>query len=330
MKNKSMYTFNEILNRINNEVNTLNWQKEPVGLYEPIGYILSLGGKRIRPAVTLMSYNLYTDNINNAIKPALGLEVFHNFTLLHDDIMDRADMRRGKQTVHKKWSDNTAILSGDVMQIEAYKLIAETPHEHLKSVLDLFSKTAAEICEGQQLDMEFEKRDDVTAEDYLEMIRLKTAVLLAAGAQIGAILGGGSDSDASYLYNYGNAIGLAFQLKDDLLDVYGDETSFGKKIGGDILCNKKTYLLIEALKRAEGKDAEELNSWIGNNDSTKTDEKIAAITDIYNRLGIKEVCEQKMEYYFKEAIENLEKVAVSETRKKELISLAETLMSRKE
>lgn len=325
-----MYTFNEILDTINKEISGLNWRKEPVGLYEPIGYILSLGGKRIRPVVTLMSYNLYTDDIRDAVKPALGLEIFHNFTLLHDDIMDRADMRRGMPTVHKKWSDNTAILSGDVMQIEAYKFIAKTPGDHLKPVLDLFSKTAAEICEGQQLDMEFENRDDVTAEDYLEMIRLKTAVLIAAGAQIGAILGGGSNSDATYLYNYGNAIGLAFQLKDDLLDVYGEEASFGKRIGGDILCNKRTYLLIESLKRAQGKDAEEIRHWLNNSDEKRSDEKISAVTDIYNRLNIKELCEQKMKYYFNEALANLEKVEVPEERKQELKSLAGTLMSRKD
>ena len=253
-----MYTFNEVLSIVNTEIEQINWKRVPTGLYEPIEYILSLGGKRLRPAITLMSYDLYADDIMPAVKPALGLEVFHNFTLLHDDIMDRADMRRGKPTVHKKWNDNTAILSGDVMQIEAYKLIAGTPVEHLKVVLDLFSKTATEICEGQQLDMEFESRTNVTADEYIEMICLKTAVLLAAGAQIGAILGGGSDEDAANLYNFGNAIGLAFQLKDDLLDVYGNESNFGKKIGGDILCNKKTYLLIHALKKAEGNDAEEL------------------------------------------------------------------------
>lgn len=323
-----MYTFDEILSRINAEIDSLNWHREPVGLYEPIGYILSLGGKRIRPAVTLMSYNLYTDNVSDAVKPALGLEVFHNFTLLHDDIMDRADIRRGKPTVHKKWDDNTAILSGDVMQIEAYKLIAGTPVEHLKVVLDLFSKTATEICEGQQLDMEFESRTNVTADEYIEMICLKTAVLLAAGAQIGAILGGGSDEDAANLYNFGNAIGLAFQLKDDLLDVYGNESNFGKRIGGDILCNKKTYLLIHALKKAEGKDAEELNFWLKNDDKKLEAEKIAAVTNIYNRLGIREICEAKMECYYREALESLEKVQVPNDKKSELRKLAEKLMSR--
>ena len=323
-----MYTFNEVLTIVNREVEQINWKREPTGLYEPIEYILSLGGKRLRPAITLMSYDLYADDIMPAVKPALGLEVFHNFTLLHDDIMDRADMRRGKPTVHKKWNDNTAILSGDVMQIEAYKLIAGTPVEHLKVVLDLFSKTATEICEGQQLDMEFESRTNVTADEYIEMICLKTAVLLAAGAQIGAILGGGSDEDAANLYNFGNAIGLAFQLKDDLLDVYGNESNFGKKIGGDILCNKKTYLLIHALKKAEGNDAEELKFWLNNDDKSLETEKIAAVTAIYNRLNIREICEEKMEYYYREALESLGKVQVADDKKEELRKLAAKLMSR--
>lgn len=323
-----MYTFNEVLSIVNTEIEQINWKRVPTGLYEPIEYILSLGGKRLRPAITLMSYNLYADDIMPAVKPALGLEVFHNFTLLHDDIMDRADMRRGKPTVHKKWDDNTAILSGDVMQIEAYKLIAGTPVEHLKVVLDLFSKTATEICEGQQLDMEFESRTDVTADEYIEMICLKTAVLLAAGAQIGAILGGGSDEDAANLYNFGNAIGLAFQLKDDLLDVYGNESNFGKKIGGDILCNKKTYLLIHALKKAEGNDAEELKFWLNNDDKSLETEKIAAVTAIYNRLNIREICEEKMEYYYREALESLGKVQVADDKKEELRKLAAKLMSR--
>ncbi len=323
-----MYTFEEILNIINSEIEKIDWNRHPVGLYEPIGYTLSLGGKRIRPAVTLMAYNLYQEDVISAVNPALALEVFHNFTLLHDDIMDRADMRRGKPTVHKKWDDNTAILSGDVMQIEAFKFVAKTPEKHLKEVLELFSKTAAEVCEGQQLDMDFEKREDVTVDEYLEMIRLKTAVLIAAGAHIGAILGGGSAKDAELLYKYGNAIGLAFQLKDDLLDVYGNERNFGKKIGGDILCNKKTYLLMQALKKAEGKDAEELNFWLRNNDESQNVKKIASVTNIYNRLGVREICEEKMDYYYREALENLGKVNVQSDKKGKLRKLAEKLMSR--
>lgn len=323
-----MLTFNQILNLVNQEINQINWRRAPYGLYEPIGYILSLGGKRVRPAVTLMACNLYSDDVMQAIKPAIGLEIFHNFTLLHDDIMDRADVRRGKPTVHKKWNDNTAILSGDVMQIEAYKWIAETPEKHLKKVLDAFSKTAAEICEGQQYDLEFENRRDVTADEYIEMIRLKTAVLIAAGLQIGAWIGGASDEDARLLYEFGNAVGLAFQLKDDLLDVYGNEETFGKKIGGDILCNKKTFLLIHALKAASGKTAEELNYWLNNNDEARADEKIKAVTEIYNTLGVRTVCEEAIFAFYEKSVAFLEKVNVSNVKKEELRLLAEHLNKR--
>ncbi len=323
-----MKSFDEILQLINSEIDNINWSKEPKGLYEPIGYILSLGGKRVRPAVTLMACNLYSSDVMQAMKPAIGLEIFHNFTLLHDDIMDRADVRRGQPTVHKKWDDNTAILTGDVMQIEAYKWMTETPVSHLKKVLDIFSKTAAEICEGQQFDMEFESRDKVTSDDYLEMIRLKTAILIAGGCQIGALIGGADDEDAQNLYDFGNNIGLAFQLKDDLLDVYGNEASFGKKIGGDILCNKKTYMLINALEKAEGTDRKELESWLENEEPQREDEKIKAVTALYNKLGVKEICENKMKFYFDKATLHLDNVKVDESRKQELRKLAEKLMSR--
>ena len=323
-----MYTFNEVLSIVNSEVEQINWKREPFGLYEPIEYILSLGGKRLRPAITLMACNLYSDEVMKALKPAIGLEIFHNFTLLHDDIMDRADMRRGKPTVHRVWNDNTAILSGDVMQIEAYKWIAEAPENQLKIVLDLFSKTASEICEGQQLDMEYEQRSDVTADQYIEMIRLKTAVLVAAGCRIGAIIGGSDEEDALNLYDFGNYIGLAFQLKDDLLDVYGNEASFGKKIGGDILCNKKTYLLIHTLKTAQGKDNEELMYWLGNNEKADQEDKIKAVTAIFTRLKAREICENAMQHYYDLATESLDKVKVPEARKEQLRKLAQKLMSR--
>ena len=323
-----MYKFNEVLSIVNSEVEQINWKREPFGLYEPIEYILSLGGKRLRPAITLMACNLYSDEVMKALKPAIGLEIFHNFTLLHDDIMDNADMRRGKPTVHRVWNDNTAILSGDVMQIEAYKWIAEAPENQLKIVLDLFSKTASEICEGQQLDMEFEQRSDVTADQYIEMIRLKTAVLVAAGCRIGAIIGGSDEEDALNLYDFGNYIGLAFQLKDDLLDVYGNEASFGKKIGGDILCNKKTYLLIHTLKTAQGKDNEELMYWLGNNEKADQEDKIKAVTAIFTRLKAREICENAMQHYYDLATESLDKVKVPEARKEQLRKLAQKLMSR--
>jgi len=322
-----MKTFNEITDLVANEIQKLDWSMEPHGLYDPIAYILDMGGKRLRPAMALMALNLYTDDLVPVITPALGLEVFHNFTLLHDDIMDRAPIRRGKDTVHIKWNDNTAILSGDVMQIAAYQLLAQTPEKHLKEVLGLFSKTAREICEGQQYDVDFEKRDDVTADEYLEMIRLKTAVLIACALKMGAIVGGASRGDANELYDFGIHIGLAFQLKDDLLDVYGDEATFGKKIGGDILCNKKTYLLIHAMELAEGENRNELFSWL-NTENENPEEKIEAVTNLYNTLKVKKICEDKMSFFYEKAIANLEKVSVDDNKKQELRKLAIKLMSR--
>ena len=323
-----MKSYNEIAQIIATEIAQINWNKEPIGLYEPIGYVLSLGGKRIRPVLTLMACNLFSDQVQSALNSALGLELFHNFTLLHDDIMDRADVRRGKLTVHKKWDDNTAILSGDVMQIASYQFIAETPSAYLKPVLDLFSQTAAEICEGQQYDIDFENREIVKAEEYLEMIRLKTAVLLGCSLKTGAWIGGASDEDAQLLYDFGINIGLAFQLKDDLLDVYGEEATFGKKIGGDILCNKKTYLLLHALELAKGKDAVELQNWIRTSDENLMEEKIIEVTSLYDRLGVKSICEDKMQVFYSKAIAKLEKVAVLDNKKQELRKLAEKLMFR--
>jgi len=324
-----MKTFDEITQIVSSALEQLDWSKKPHGLYEPIGYVLSMGGKRIRPAMTLMACNLFTNEFLPAIKPALGIEVFHNFTLLHDDIMDRADIRRGRPTVHKKWNDNTAILSGDVMQIAAYQLIAETPVKYLKPVLDLFSQTAAEICEGQQYDVEFENRAKVEAEEYLEMIRLKTAVLIACALKTGAITGGANENDAEYLYDFGINIGLAFQLKDDLLDVYGDEATFGKKIGGDIMCNKKTYLLINAMQLAEGEIKEKLSGLLQSK-TIEPHQKIQSVTSVFNTLGVKDICEEKMSYFYNKAIANLDKVSVSDTKKQELRKLAVKLMYRED
>jgi geranylgeranyl diphosphate synthase type II len=322
-----MKSFNEITELVSTEIAKLDWTNEPTGLYQPIEYVLSIGGKRLRPALTLMACNLYTNELQPAIAPALGIEVFHNFTLLHDDIMDRADIRRGRPTVHKKWNDNTAILSGDVMQIAAYQLVGQTPENKLKQVLDLFSKTAREICEGQQYDVDFEIRDEVKAEDYLEMIRLKTAVLLACALKTGAIIGGADANDADELYDFGINLGLAFQLKDDLLDVYGDEATFGKKIGGDILCNKKTYLLIHALKLAERADFDDLSEYLKKS-YQQPEEKIKQVTEMYNKLGVKKICEDKMIFYFDKAVANLENLKVESTKKHELRNLAEKLLSR--
>lgn len=321
----TLYTFDEILSIVNKNIQATKFDNKPESLFEPISYILSLGGKRVRPALSLMSYNLYKEDITHVMPIAMAIEIFHNFTLLHDDLMDKADMRRGKPTVHIKWNDNTAVLSGDAMLIEAYKEIAKTDSQYLSEALQLFSTTAMEICCGQQYDMEFEQRMDVTISEYIEMIRLKTAVLLGCALQEGAILAGASKEDGVNLYNFGINVGLGFQLKDDLLDVYGDSATFGKKIGGDILCNKKTYLLINALSDPSTKD--EIILWMNKEDAVD-EEKIKAVTEIYNRLGLKEKSENLINDYCDKAMACLDKVSSPKDRKEELYKLAITLMSR--
>lgn len=322
---KSLRTFEEVLDIVNANIETIKFETKPESLFEPISYILSLGGKRVRPALSLMSYNLYKDDLTRIMPIALAIEIFHNFTLLHDDLMDRADMRRGKPTVHIKWNDNTAVLSGDAMLIEAYREIAKTETEFLPQALELFTTTATEICCGQQYDMEFEQRMDVTIPEYIEMIRLKTAVLLGCALKEGAIIAGASKEDGDYLYDFGINVGLGFQLKDDLLDVYGNSETFGKKIGGDILCNKKTFLLINALSDPSTKD--ELTMWM-NKETVVEEEKIKAVTDIYNRLGLKEKSEKLINDYCNKAMDCLDKVSVAKERKEELHKLAITLISR--
>ncbi|WP_293711572.1 polyprenyl synthetase family protein [uncultured Parabacteroides sp.] len=322
-----MLSFNEILQKIENEISQLSFEYPPKSLYDPIEYILSLGGKRIRPALALMACNLYRENIDNVINPALGIEVFHNFTLLHDDLMDKADKRRNKPTVHKVWNDNTAILSGDAMLIAAYQLIGKTEPEHLKEVFDLFTATALEICGGQQYDMEFESRTDVTEAEYIEMIRLKTAVLLACSLKTGAIMGNASTEDATNLYEFGINIGLAFQLQDDLLDVYGDTATFGKNIGGDIICNKKTFLLIHAFELASMEQKQTLKDWIGK-ESFNPAEKIKTITAIYNTLNLKDITTAKMQGYYDKAMEHLSALNVSPEKLTILKEVSNHLMYR--
>lgn len=322
-----MLSFKDILQRIEEEISNLQFNYPPKSLYDPIEYILSLGGKRIRPALTLMACNIYNASIENAIKPALGLEVFHNFTLLHDDLMDEADKRRNKPTVHKVWNDNTAILSGDAMLIAAYQLIGKTEPDCLKEIFDLFTDTALEICGGQQYDMEFESRTDVTEPEYIEMIRLKTAVLLACSLKIGAIIGGASQEDADNLYDFGINIGLAFQLQDDLLDVYGDTATFGKNIGGDITCNKKTFLLIHAFELASPEQKAILTSWIDKTQFTPT-EKIEVFTNIYNELHLKEITTAKMQGYYDKAMDHLSKLSVAPEKLTILKDVSNRLMYR--
>lgn len=322
-----MFTAPQLLDRINKYISELQFTRSPKGLYDPVEYVLSLGGKRIRPVLMMMAYNLYKEDVSEVFSPAAGIETYHNYTLLHDDLMDRADMRRNKPTVHKVWNDNTAILSGDAMLVLAYQFLSNCSAVHLKEVLDLFSQTALEICEGQQLDMEFEQRQDVSEAEYLEMIRLKTAVLLAASLKIGAILGGASKEDAQALYDFGIAIGLAFQLQDDFLDVYGNPEVFGKNIGGDILCNKKTYLLIKALERSDDAQRTGLLKWL-QKENYAPEDKIKAVTGLYNTVGVKAVCENKMREYYAKGLEALNKVTVPVEKKQYLKSFAELLLYR--
>lgn len=322
-----MFTASELLDIVKGHIAGLQFTRTPKGLYDPVSYVLSLGGKRIRPVLMLMAYNLYREDVKSILQPATGIEVYHNYTLLHDDLMDRADMRRGKATVHKVWNDNVAILSGDAMLVLAYQFMAQCASEKLKDVMDLFCLTALEICEGQQLDMEFEQRKDVKEDEYIEMIRLKTSVLLAASLKIGAILGGASKEDADALYDFGVNLGLAFQLKDDLLDVYGDPLRFGKNIGGDILCNKKTYLVIKAFEHANTEQEALLSDWF-TRETFDPQEKIAAVTRLYNEIGVKALCENRIVEYSKRASESLNRVNVPAENKQELETMMNELMHR--
>ena len=316
-----------MLELIQHYIDSLPYDRKPESLYEPIKYVLSLGGKRIRPMLMLMSYALYKDDVESILPQAIGLETYHNYTLLHDDLMDNADVRRGMPTVHRKWDANTAILSGDSMLVLAYQRMQNCPADKLPSVLDVFTTTALEIGEGQQYDMEFETRNDVREEEYIEMIRLKTSVLLACAMKIGAIMADAPKEDVDNLYRFGERMGLAFQLQDDFLDVYGDPKVFGKAIGGDITSNKKTYMLINAIGKAEGEDKVTLMKWIDAKDFDR-DEKVKAVTAIYTKLGIDIMAKAKMEEYYAEALEAIAKVSVPEEKKAQLRDYAAKMMKR--
>ena len=322
-----MYHSEDILKKVNEALELLPYDRRPQSLYEPIRYVLSLGGKRIRPVLMLLGYNLFKEDPERIMMQALGLETYHNYTLLHDDLMDNADLRRGHETVHKRWNANTAILSGDSMLVLAYQRIAQCDDRHLPAVLGLFTETALEIGEGQEYDMAFETRNDVREEEYIEMIRLKTSVLLACALKMGALLADASKEDADNLYKCGEQMGLAFQLQDDLLDVYGDPAVFGKAIGGDITSNKKTYMLINAFNRANAEQRAELARWV---DATTFDrqEKIAAVTRLYDEIGIRQLCEEKINFYFDEARKYLEKVSVADERKQHLRRYMNEMMKR--
>ncbi len=314
---------------IQTELANLEWRRQPIGLYEPIGYTLSAGGKRLRPSLAVIASDLFDGNRREVLPAALALEVFHNFTLLHDDVMDNAPVRRGRPTVHVRWNQNTAILSGDQMLIEAYKLLSNVTPDKLQPVMWLFNKMATEICEGQQYDVDFENRDDVSIDDYLMMIRLKTSVLLATALRIGALIAGADEDAQMALYNYGIYIGLAFQIQDDILDVYGNPETFGKAIGGDILEGKKTYILLTALRMASAKQKEALLSALSDK-SMSPEKKIAYVTALYDELGIRTICEEAMRNYTTMALAELEKLHVSEEKLLILINLAEKLLARKE
>lgn len=322
-----MKTADEILKMVNEFLDHLSYDRKPESLYEPIKYVLSMGGKRIRPTLMLLAYNLYKENPEDILMNACALETYHNYTLLHDDLMDNADMRRGHLTVHKKWNDNTAILSGDSMLVLAFQRMMQCDEKHLKDILDLFTVTALEIGEGQQYDMEFETRNDVKEEEYIEMIRLKTSVLLACALKIGAILADASAEDADNLYKFGEQIGLAFQLQDDYLDVYGDSKVFGKEIGGDITSNKKTYMLINAFNKANAAQREELTRWVSARDFDRN-EKVDAVTRLYNEIGIDQLAQDKIAYYFAQSKKYLDAVNVPEERKEELRKYAQKMMKR--
>ncbi|WP_374164406.1 polyprenyl synthetase family protein [Arcticibacter sp. MXS-1] len=322
-----MYSIAQLQDLVNKQVAEKEYPAQPSELYEPIRYILGLGGKRMRPVLLLMACDLFEGSVISALPPALGIELFHNSTLMHDDIMDNAPLRRGKETVHSKWNPNVAILSGDVMLVESFRLLTHVPQAVLKKVTDVFTGTALGVCEGQQMDMNFETSEGVTIAEYIEMIRLKTAVLLAGSLKIGALIANAGDEDADNLYRFGESLGVAFQLQDDILDVYGDPDKFGKQVGGDILSNKKTYLLIKAMDIAEGLDEEELQYWLNAEESDPA-AKVRSITDIYTRLGVRQLAEEEMNHYAEKALSFLARVTAPDDKKQLFKDFAEKLLVR--
>ena len=322
-----MKSSNDILQLVNDYLDHLPYNRKPLSLYEPVRYVLSLGGKRIRPVLMLLSYNMFKDDPESILSSACALETYHNYTLLHDDLMDNADLRRGHETVHRRWDANTAILSGDSMLVLAYERMQQCRPEKLAEMLALFTETALEIGEGQQYDMDFEHRTDVSEAEYIEMIRLKTSVLLACATKMGAILADAPEQDAEALYKFGEQMGLAFQLQDDFLDVYGDTRVFGKAIGGDITSNKKTFMLINALNLANEQQRKELLHWV-TAENFDRDEKVKAVTRLYNEIGIDRLAQERIAYYFGESRKYLEAVNLPDERKEYLRSYTEEMMHR--
>jgi len=322
-----MKTFDEYLKMVNDAIAAIPYPAEPDQLYEPIAYTMALGGKRVRPVLALMTCDALGGDVQDMIAPALGIELFHNFTLLHDDVMDNADVRRGKPTVHRRWNSNTAILSGDTMLTMATQHIAKAPARCMPAVMELFNQTAIDIYEGQQWDMDFEHRSDVTVDDYIMMIRLKTSVLIGCASKMGALVAGADEADADALYEAGVNMGIAFQLRDDVLDVWGDPATFGKEIGGDIMNNKKTFLLVNALLLAQDDDANELRRWL-NDAYAMRDFKVPAVTAIYERLNVRQLAEEAIDRYNALAIEAFDRVHMSDEGKQALGELAQRLVGR--
>lgn len=323
-----MLNLNEIGQLVEKTLFTLELEKEPKELYGPIAYILSIGGKRIRPKMCLATYSLFSNKVDRDILyPAIALDVFHAFTLIHDDIMDKADMRRGQLTIHKKWNDNIAILSGDVMSIQAYEYMAYAPQEVLPAVMKVFTKTAIEVCEGQQYDMNFEDAPFITMDDYLKMIGLKTAVLIACSAKIGALIGGASEAQAQALYDFGYQLGIAFQITDDYLDVYADPNVFGKNIGGDITNNKKSWLLVKTMKDAQGEDKEELNAILALSEEC-AEEKISRMKALYAKLDIASAAEAEIEKYYSAALASLDKLDLDQEKRGIMEEFAHQIVKR--
>jgi geranylgeranyl diphosphate synthase type II len=319
-----MYTIPDLQQLIEKAIPEIEYPSHPENLYAPISYIMNLGGKRLRPALVLISTDLFSGDVLKAMPAALAIETFHNFTLIHDDIMDNAPLRRGKQTVHEKWGTNNAILSGDVMMVEANKQLAQVDSSVLKDVLNTFNATAQGVCEGQQLDMEFETRVDVSIPEYIDMIRLKTAVLVGGAMKLGAIIANASAESANLIHEFGERLGIAFQLQDDILDVYGDPEKFGKQVGGDIISNKKTFLLLSLQQQLSTTDQQLLNAQLIN----ETDTKVKNVTDLYNQYQIKEMATDEMQRHLNDAFAALEKIDVPAERKRQLIQLANELMNR--
>jgi geranylgeranyl diphosphate synthase type II len=319
-----MHSFEELLVLVKDKFDVKHFPEQPAGLYAPNDYFLSIGGKRIRPVMCVMGNELFSDNSDDAYNAAVAIELFHNFTLIHDDIMDKAPLRRGMETVHIKYGESTAILAGDVMLVKAYDYLAEINPLHLPAVLRLFNKTAREVCEGQQLDMDYESNETVRLEDYIKMIELKTSVLLAASLQIGAILGGAGDNNQHHLYAFGKNLGIAFQVQDDYLDAFGDPEKFGKQVGGDIMANKKTFLLIKALEVATATQRQEINALMAENTANKVDRMLA----IFKSCGVDKWAKDLKEKYVQAAFRHFEDIAVLSSRKEPLRQLATFLIER--